>query len=115
MKYKVYNKKFQDITNTENWVMSPDGKLFSLDYDALTRNPNVLTLNPDAFAADDRYMVLKSLECSLKIMNNIISETIKAEDGEESSVEKFKNIKSFAIYLKAMHDVLIRYVEENNG
>jgi hypothetical protein len=107
MKYRVY-KKLQDVTNKEDWVMTPDGKLFFRDYDALTGDPEV-------YVESEYTVILKSIEYSLKIMNNIISGTIKAEDGEESFVEKFKDIKSFTIYLKAMTDVLIRYVEENNG
>ena len=100
MKYKVY-KKLQDVTDAEDWVLTPDGNLYFRDYDALTGDPEV-------YVESEYIAILRSIEFSLKIMNNILSETIKAEDGEEANVTKFKDIKSFAIYLKAMTDVIIR-------
>ena len=103
MKYKVY-KKLQDVTDTEDWVLTPDGNLYFRDYDALTGDPEV-------YIESDYHTILKNIKYSLKIMNNILSETIKTEDGEESNVTKFKDIKSFAIYLKAMTDVIIRSIE----
>lgn len=106
MKYKVY-KKLQDVTDTEDWVLTPDGNLYFRDYDALTGDP-------EAYAESYYHTILKSIEYSLKIMNNILSETIKAENGEESSVTKFKDIKSFASYLKTMNDTIINYVEKSN-
>lgn len=37
MKYRVFNKiTGEDITDNEPWVVTPDGRLFYLDYDSLT-------------------------------------------------------------------------------
>lgn len=41
MRYRVINKHTgEDITNTENWVVTPDGKLYFCDYDSLTGDPD---------------------------------------------------------------------------
>ena len=43
MKYKVFNKiTGEDITDNESWVVTPDGRLFFLDYDSLTGDPNAI-------------------------------------------------------------------------
>jgi hypothetical protein len=35
MKFKVYNKEtHEDITNTQDWIMKPDGKLYYPEYDS---------------------------------------------------------------------------------
>lgn len=48
MKYKVYDKVTrQDITDKYNWVLTPDGKLYYMEYD-LIGYPNAMILSEEA-------------------------------------------------------------------
>ena len=58
-----------------------------------------------------QYNVLTTLHSNQKILDLILSNTIMNEDGEESCTMKFKDIKSFATYIKAMNDISIEYVK----
>ena len=58
------------------------------------------------------YYALKILENSLNIFDIIISDTIKNENGEETSAVKFDNIKSFAQNIKCFNDLNIQYIKK---
>lgn len=58
------------------------------------------------------YYALKTLENNLKISDIIISDTIKNENGEETSTVKFDNIKSFAQNIKCFNDLNIQYIKK---
>lgn len=48
MKYKVYDKVTrQDITDKYKWILTPDGKLYYLEYD-LIGYPNAIVLSEAA-------------------------------------------------------------------
>ncbi len=61
------------------------------------------------------YCVLKTLKNNLKISDAIISNTIKNENGEETSTVKFDSVKAFAQYIKCMNDLNIQYLEKQLG
>lgn len=43
MKYKVYNKKTrEDLTDKNDWVITPEGQLYYLDYESLIGDPDVI-------------------------------------------------------------------------
>ena len=43
MKYRVFDKiTGEDITDNKSWVIMPDGRLFYLDYESLTGDPNAI-------------------------------------------------------------------------
>lgn len=58
------------------------------------------------------YSVLKTLKNNLKISDIIISDTIKNENGEETSTIKFDSIKTFAQNMKCFNDLNIQYIEK---
>lgn len=61
------------------------------------------------------YCILKTLENNLKISDIVISNTIKNENGEETSTVKFDSVKSFAQNMKCFNDLNIQYIEEQLG
>ena len=61
------------------------------------------------------YCILKALENNLKISDIVISNTIKNENGEETSTVKFDSVKSFAQNMKCFNDLNIQYIEEQLG
>lgn len=61
------------------------------------------------------YCVLKTLENNLKISDIIISNTIKNENGEETSTVKFDSVKAFAQNMKCFNDLNIQYIEKQLG
>lgn len=61
------------------------------------------------------YCILKTLENNLKVSDIIISNTIKNENGEETSTVKFDSIKSFAQNMKCFNDLNIQYIEKQLG
>lgn len=67
----------------------------------------------DSYAA--HYQVLSAIKCNCEIVNMILTETIKTENGEESNVSKFKSIESFANYMKCLNDNIMKYVKEKLG
>lgn len=56
--------------------------------------------------------VLSAFKCHCETVNMILTEAIKAEAGEESSIEKFKSIEAFASYMKCLNDHIMKYVKE---
>lgn len=58
------------------------------------------------------YSILKTLENNLKISDIIISDTIKNENGEETSTVKFDSVKAFAQNMKCFNDLNIQYIEK---
>jgi len=63
----------------------------------------------------DSIAIQKSISSCLKIIDNCISEAIKAENGEESSIAKFKNMESFANWISLMVKNQIDYLDEKIG
>ena len=61
------------------------------------------------------YQVLSVIKCNCETVNMILTETIKTEKGEESTVSKFDSIESFAIYIKCFNDFIMKYVKEKLG
>lgn len=61
------------------------------------------------------YCVLKTLENNLKVSDIIISDTIKNENGEETSTVKFDSVKAFAQNMKCFNDLNIQYIEKQLG
>lgn len=61
------------------------------------------------------YYALETLKNNCKIADMIISDTIKNENGEETNTEKFKDIKSFAQYIKCFNDLNIQFIEKMLG
>lgn len=61
------------------------------------------------------YQILTTLQSNFKIADLIISNTIKNENGEDTNTEKFKNIGSFAQYIKCFNDINIQYVGKKIG
>ena len=55
---------------------------------------------------------LKAIEFNCKTAEMIISNTIKNENGEETSTSKFDSIESFAQYMKCFNDMNISYIKE---
>lgn len=64
---------------------------------------------------EEIFCILKTLENNLKISDIIISNTIKNENGEETSTIKFDSIKSFSQYMKCFNDLNIKYIEKQLG
>ncbi|GFI30093.1 hypothetical protein IMSAGC013_01480 [Lachnospiraceae bacterium] len=58
------------------------------------------------------YSALKTLKNNLQISDVIISDTIKNENGEETSTIKFDSIKTFAQNMKCFNDLNIQYIEK---
>jgi len=61
---------------------------------------------------EEFYCVLKTLENNLKVADVIISNTIRNEDGEETSTVKFDSVKAFAQNMKCFSDLNIQYIEK---
>lgn len=61
------------------------------------------------------YCILKTLENNLKISDIIISNTIKNENGEETSTVKFDSVKAFAQNMKCFNDLNIQYIKKQLG
>ena len=51
----------------------------------------------------------------MKISDIIISNTIKNENGEETSTVKFDSVKAFAQNMKCFNDLNIQYIEKQLG
>lgn len=61
------------------------------------------------------YCVLKTLENNLKVSDIIISDTIKNENGEETSTVKFDSVKAFAQNMKCINDLNVQYIRKQLG
>lgn len=59
--------------------------------------------------------VLRTIKSSCETIDMIFNETIKAENGEESTVNKFDSIKSFVSYMKCFNDINMEFVKEKLG
>lgn len=59
--------------------------------------------------------VLRTIKNSCETIDMIFNETIKAENGEESAVNKFDSIKSFVSYMKCFNDINMKFVKEKLG
>lgn len=59
--------------------------------------------------------VLRTIKSSCETIDMIFNETIKAENGEESTVNKFDSIKSFVSYMKCFNDINMKFVKEKLG
>lgn len=59
--------------------------------------------------------VLRTIKISCETIDMIFNETIKAENGEESTVNKFDSIKSFVSYMKCFNDINMKFVKEKLG
>lgn len=57
------------------------------------------------------HKIITTMQSNLKVLDMVLNETIKGENGEESSIMKFKDLKSFANYIKAMNDFSLQYLE----
>lgn len=64
---------------------------------------------------EEFYCVLKTLESNLKVMDVVILNTIKNENGEETSTVKFDSVKAFAQNMKCFNDLNIQYIEKQLG
>lgn len=67
----------------------------------------------DSYATN--YHILSVIKCNCETVNMILTETIKTENGEESTVNKFSSIESFANYMKCFNDIIMKYVKEQLG
>jgi hypothetical protein len=56
--------------------------------------------------------LLSTFKCHCETVNMILTETLRAEIGEESNIEKFKSIEAFAVYMKCLNDNIMKYVKE---
>lgn len=59
--------------------------------------------------------VFRTIKSSCETIDMIFNETIKAENGEESTVNKFDSIKSFVSYMKCFNDINMKFVKEKLG
>lgn len=67
----------------------------------------------DLFDAKEKILnILTSIKLNLQTMDMILTNTIKNEKGEETNTTKFKNIQSFAEYMKCMNDLSLNYIHE---
>ena len=64
---------------------------------------------------EEIYCILSTLENNLKISDIIISNTIKNENGEETSTVRFDSVKAFAQNMKCFNDLNIQYIEKQLG
>ena len=60
----------------------------------------------------DKSFDLKSIEFTCNIIDKILSDTIANENGVQTNTVKFNDIKSFAMYMKALNDVNLNFVKE---
>lgn len=56
---------------------------------------------------------LKTIEFNCMVTDKILSDTISNESGEITNTMKFKDIKSFAMYIKALNDLNLDYIRKN--
>lgn len=59
--------------------------------------------------------VLRTIKNSCETIDMIFNETIKTENGEESTVNKFDSIKSFVSYMKCFNDINMKFIKEKLG
>lgn len=58
---------------------------------------------------------LRTIKSNCEIIDIIFNETIKTENGEESTINKFDSIKSFVSYMKCFNDINMKFVKEKLG
>lgn len=61
------------------------------------------------------YFAIRTLGDNCKIVDMIISKTIKNEEGEEVDIIKFEDVKSFAQYIKCFNDLNANYIQQVLG
>ena len=54
---------------------------------------------------------LSSLKLGYQISKNILNDTIKNENGEESNTIKFKSLKDFCMYFLTLQDVYLSSID----
>lgn len=59
--------------------------------------------------------VLRTIKSNCETIDMIFNETIKTENGEESTLNKFDSIKSFVSYMKCFNDINMKFVKEKLG
>lgn len=59
--------------------------------------------------------ILSTLKLNCKIIDMIITNTIKNESGEETTTVKYDSIKSFAEVMKAMNDTNLNFIKNTIG
>lgn len=59
--------------------------------------------------------VLRTIKSNCETIDMIFNETIKTENGEESTINKFDSIKSFVSYMKCFNDINMKFVKEKLG
>lgn len=59
--------------------------------------------------------VLRTIKSNCETIDMIFNETIKTENGEESTINKFDSIKSFVSYTKCFNDINMKFVKEKLG
>ena len=55
--------------------------------------------------------ILKNIKFNCLVVDRVLSETIAKENGEDVDIIKFNDIRSFAMYIKAMNDLTVEYIE----
>lgn len=61
---------------------------------------------------EEYHKVLSALKCHCETVDMILTKTIKTENGEENSVDKFKSVEALAVYMKCFNDNIMTYVKE---
>lgn len=66
---------------------------------------------------EDNYKIqfesaMKNIMFNLQVLNQILSNTIDNENGIETNTCKFRDIKSFATYIKSMNEITLNYINE---
>ena len=54
---------------------------------------------------------LSSLKLGYQISKNVLNDTIKNENGEESNTIKFKSLKEFCMYFSTLQDVYLSSID----
>lgn len=59
--------------------------------------------------------ILSTLKFNCKVIDMFITDTIKNENGEETTTVKYDSIKSFAEVMKAMNDTNLNFIKNTIG
>lgn len=58
------------------------------------------------------FHVLTTIKFCMAVMDKVLSDTMDNENGKDTYTVKFQSIKDLAVYIKAMNDTNIHYVEQ---
>lgn len=58
-----------------------------------------------------QYLAIDTIKDNLKMQNTIIREVIRSENGEETDIAKFEDVKSFATCMKESNSIMLDFVE----